>query len=210
MSVANSKYIHTYNMEQNTVKSFWNERWAKVKTRVPTKQKEYHFSDYGRVKSIDKTTQKEQLLKGSKTVQGFMLLNLRLDGNKTQGCYIHKLVAQEFCPKEQEEQKFVVHVDQDNLNNHYQNLKWMSQREMTDFQIANGVYDPQNRKPSPLNKMNPTRVRLLKKRLKEGKTKKQILAKNFNITMAQLRKIEKGIDWGYVKLEDEESENSGQ
>jgi hypothetical protein len=84
----------------------------------------------------------------------------------------------------------------------------MSQREMTDFQIANGVYDPKNRKPSPLNKMNPTRVRLLKKRLKEGKTKKQILAKNFNITMAQLRKIEKGIDWGYVKLEEEERVSS--
>lgn len=191
-------------MEHYTVKSFWNERWAKVQTKVPTKQKEYFFSDYGRVKSIDKITKTEKLLKGSKTVQGFMLLNLRLNGNQTQGCYIHKLVAQEFCPKEQDDQKFVVHLDQDNLNNHYENLKWMSQREMTDFQIANGVYHPQNRKPSPLNKMNPTRVRLLKKRLKEGKTKKQILAKNFNITVAQLRKIEKGIDWGYITLEEEE------
>lgn len=199
-------------MEVNKVKSFWNERWAKVKTRVPTKQKDYYFSDYGRVKSMDKTTETEQLLKGSKTVQGFMLLNLRLQGNKTQGCYIHKLVAEEFCPREHADQKFVVHLDQDNLNNHYENLKWMSQREMTDFQIENGVYDPQNRKPSPLNKMNPTRVRLLKKRLKEGKTKKQILAKSFNITMAQLRKIEKGIDWGYVTLDDEadttQSENA--
>ncbi len=197
-------------MANNIVKSFWNERWAKVKTKVRTKHKEYFFSDYGRVKSKDKFNENEQLLKGSKTVQGFMLLNLRLDGNKTQGSYIHKLVAQEFCPKENENQKFVVHLDQDNLNNHYNNLKWMSQREMTDFQIANGVYDPQNRKPSPLNKMNPTRVRLLKQRLKEGKTKKQILAKNFNITMAQLRKIEKGIDWGYVTLEDDDQERNEQ
>lgn len=191
-------------MTLNTIKSFWNERWAKVETKIPTKQKEYYFSDYGRVKSIDKITAKEQLLKGSKTVQGFMLLNLRLQGNSTQGCYIHKLVAEEFCEKQDEHQKFVVHLDQDNLNNHYKNLKWMTQREMTDFQIENGVYDPKNRKPSPLNKMNPTRVKLLKKRLKEGKTKKQILAKNFNITMAQLRKIEKGIDWGYITLDDED------
>lgn len=193
---------------ETTIKSFWNERWAKVNTRVPTKQKDYYFSDYGRVKSIDKVTEKEQLLKGSKTVQGFMLLNLRLEGDSTQGCYIHKLVAEEFCPKENESQKFVVHLDQDNLNNHYQNLKWMTQREMTDFQIKNGVYDPKNRKPSPLNKMNPTRVRLLKQRLKEGKTKKQILAKSFNITMAQLRKIEKGIDWGYITLEDKDNKSS--
>lgn len=195
-------------METNTIKSFWNERWAKVRTRVPTKQKDYYFSDYGRVKSIDKVTEKEQFLKGSKTVQGFMLLNLRLEGDSTQGCYIHKLVADFFCPKENEVQKFVVHIDQDNLNNHYQNLKWMTQREMTDFQIKNGVYDPKNRKPSPLNKMNPTRVLLLKKRLKEGKTKKQILAKNFKITMAQLRKIEKGIDWGYITLDDDDNKVS--
>jgi len=195
-------------METNTTKSFWNERWAKVTTRVPTKQKDYYFSDYGRVKSIDKVTEKEQFLKGSKTIQGFMLLNLRLEGDSTQGSYIHKLVAEEFCKKENDAQKFVVHIDQDNLNNHYQNLKWMTQREMTDFQIKNGVYDPKNRKPSPLNKMNPTRVLLLKKRLKEGKTKKQILAKNFKITMAQLRKIEKGIDWGYITLEDDDNKNS--
>lgn len=193
-------------MSEKKVKSFWNERWVKVDTKVPTKQKDYYFSDYGRVKSLDKITEKEQLLKGSKTVQGFMLLNLRLEGNQTQGCYIHKLVAEAFCRKEHDNQKFVVHLDRDNINNHYTNLKWMSQREMTDFQIVHGVYNPQNRKPSPLNKMNPTRVRLLKKRLKEGKTKKRILAKSFNITMAQLRKIEKGIDWGYIKL-DEEADN---
>lgn len=186
------------------VKSFWNERWAKVETKVPTKQKDYYFSDYGRVKSIDKDTENEQLLKGSKTVQGFLLLNLRLIGNKTQGSYIHKLVAEKFCTRKSEEQKFVIHLDRDNLNNHFENLQWVSQKEMTEFQIKNGVYDPRNRKPSPLNKMNPTRVKLLKKRLAEGKTKKKILAKSFGITLAQLRKIEKGIDWGYVTIDEEE------
>jgi len=63
-----------------------------------------------------------------------------------------KLVAEEFCTKEKESQKFVIHLDQDNLSTHYQNLQWMTQREMTDFQIKNGVYDPKNRKPSPFFK----------------------------------------------------------
>lgn len=185
------------------VKSFWNERWVKIQCKAPTKQKDYYFSDYGRIKSIDKSTENETLLKGSITIQGYRQVNMKLQDNLRQGFYIHKLVAQEFCPKENEEAKFVIHLDRDNLNNHYENLKWFTQREMTDFQIKNGVYKPENRKRPSHCKMNPDRVRLLKKRLKEGKTKKKILAKTFGITVEQLRKIEKGIDWKYVTLDDE-------
>ena len=39
--------------------------------------------------------------------------------------------------------------------------------------------------------------------LKEGKTKKRIIARKFNITPEQLRKIEKGIDWAWVTEENQ-------
>lgn len=191
----------------NEIKSFWNERWIILK-EFPTKQKNYYFSDYGRIKSVDKLTEVENLLKGSIIFRGYRQINITYKDNIKRGYYIHKLVAEAFCTKDHEEQKFVIHLDRDLSNNHYENLKWMSQREMTDFQIEKGIYNPENRKRGYLTKMNPTRVRLLKKRLKEGKTKKKILAKSFNITVEQLRKIEKGIDWGYVKLEDEDSTTS--
>jgi len=194
---------------EKKVKSFWNERWVLIKAKAPTKQKDYYFSDYGRLKSIDKSTENESLLKGSTTIQGYLQINLKLKDNVRQGFYVHKLVADEFCTKEREEQRFVIHLDRDNLNNHFENLKWVSQREMTDFQIENGVYDPQNRKRASHCKMNPTRVKLLKQRLKEGKTKKKILAKNFGITVEQLRKIEKGIDWKYVTLDDDDTHTKG-
>jgi hypothetical protein len=185
------------------VKSFWNERWIKIQCKAPTKQKDYYFSDYGRIKSADKSTENETLLRGSITIQGYRQVNMKLQDNLRQGFYIHKLVAQEFCIKADDAAKFVIHLDRDNLNNHYENLKWLTQREMTDFQIKNGVYNPENRKRPSHCKMNPDRVRLLKTRLKEGKTKKKILAKSFGITVEQLRKIEKGIDWKYVTIDDD-------
>ncbi|MGH1334660.1 MAG: HNH endonuclease [Aureispira sp.] len=188
------------------VKSFWNERWAKIQCKAPTKQKDYYFSDYGRIKSVQKATQKETLLRGSITIQGYRQINMKLQDDLRQGFYVHKLVAQEFCERASDDAKFVIHMDRDNLNNYYENLKWVTQREMTDFQIKQGVYKPENRKRPSHCKMNPERVRLLKRRLKEGKTKKKILAKNFGITVEQLRKIEKGIDWKYVTLDDDQDQ----
>ena len=175
-----------------------------IEAEVPTKGKNYYFSDYGRLKSVTKLTGDESLLKGSKTIQGYHQINITFVGDVRRGYYVHKLIAETWVKKNNADQMFVIHIDGNKSNNHYNNLTWMTQAEMTKSQIDKGVYNPQNRKPSYLNRMNPSRVKLLKKRLKEGKTKKKILAKNFNISVEQLRKIEKGIDWGYVKLDGED------
>ena len=47
--------------------------------------------------------------------------------------------------------------------------------------------------------MTETRVALLKKRLLEKKTKRKILARNFGISEMQVKRIERGENWGYVK-----------
>lgn len=186
----------------NKVKCYWDERWMLIEAKAATKTKDYYFSDYGRLKSIDKSTENESLLNGSRTIQNFLQINLKLKDNIRQGFYVHKLVGGAFVDKQREDQKFLIHLDRDNFNNRFKNLRWMNQREMTDFQIENGVYHHENRKRSVNYKMNPARVKLLKIRLKEGKTKKKILAKSFGITVEQLRKIEKGIDWKYVTIDD--------
>ena len=97
---------------------------------------------------------------------------------------------------------FVIHLDFDNYNNHYKNLKWVNQKELTAHQIKHGVYEKENRKVASHVKMNESKVRLLKKRLKEGKTKRKILARSFGITETQLKRIERGENWGQVKLEE--------
>ena len=80
------------------VKSHWNERWSKVPAKADTKKCNYYFSDYGRLKSVNKLTKDEKLLKGSLMKQGFMQLNLKLVDDIRQGFYVHKLVAKKFRP----------------------------------------------------------------------------------------------------------------
>ena len=48
-------------------------------------------------------------------------------------------------------------------------------------------------------KLNPARVQLIRKRLKESKNRKKIIAKEFNISLEHLKKIEKGEMWGWVE-----------
>ncbi len=182
----------------NKIKSHWNERWKKVKTKAETKKCDYYFSDYGRLKSKDKITGTEKLLKGSLMKQGFLQLNLKLKDNIRQGFYVHKMVADAFLKKDKK-REFVIHVDGNKLNNYWENLKLANRDEMTQHQINQGVYLHENRKMPSHAKMNETKVKLLKKRLREGKTKRKVLAKSFGITETQLRRIEKGENWGHVK-----------
>ncbi|MEM6965225.1 MAG: hypothetical protein AAF573_10690 [Bacteroidota bacterium] len=188
-------------MKVKKVKSHWNERWAKVPAKAPTKKCDYFFSDYGRLKSVNKFTGAEKLLKGSLMKQGFMQLNLKLQDEVRQGFYVHKLVADAFLEKPSEKHTFVIHKDANKLNNHYENLKFGTREDMTQHQIDQGVYLHKNRKMPSHSKMTETKVRLLKQRLKEGKTKKRVLARSFGITETQLRRIEKGENWGHITVD---------
>ena len=179
------------------IKTHWNEQWVKVSTKAPTKNFNYQISNYGRIKRISKENGEESLLKGSVT-NNFITLNLKLKGNVTQGVYIHKFVATHFVENEDPEKKFLVHLDKDKTNNYWKNLKWVNQVELTKWQIENGVYDVLKRRKTGQYKLTEAKVRLIKKRLQSGRTKKKIIAKNFNISLTQLNRIERGENWAHV------------
>jgi hypothetical protein len=181
------------------IKDKWNEQWVQIAPEYLTKTKNYFISNYGRAKSLDKLRHDENLLKPGTLVKGHKVLTVKFkDFYKT--FYIQKLVAEAFCEKENQDVKnFVIHIDGDLNNNLFKNLKFVTREELTEHFHKKGHWDRQNRKKHPSCKMNPYRVRLLRERLKSGKTKKKILAKNFGITVEQIRKIEKGIDWAWVK-----------
>jgi hypothetical protein len=187
-------------MSVNKIKSHWNERWVKVKAKAPTKKCNYYFSDYGRLKSVDKMSGNEKLLKGSLMKQGFMQLNLKLEDGVRQGFYVHQLVANAFIKKDKKK-PMLIHKDGNKLNNYWENLERVDRAGMTAHQIKQGVYLHENRKMPSHAKMNETKVRLLKKRLQEGKTKRKVLAKSFGITETQVRRIEKGENWGHITIE---------
>jgi hypothetical protein len=184
----------------NKIKSHWNERWVKVPTNADTRAVDYYFSDYGRMKSVHKLTGVENLLTGGRDQYGNTKLSIRLVEDRRQEYYLHRLVGEKFIKPKSKHHKFLIRIDNDKENNHYKNLAWMTQEEMTAHQVAFGVFDINNKRPSPNQKMTETKVKLLKKRLAKGKTKRKILAKDFNITETQVRRIEKGENWGHVTI----------
>ena len=187
-------------MPSNKIKSHWNERWVKVPTKAKTRYVDYYFSDYGRMKSVNKLSGAEKLLKGGRDKYGNVKLSIRLVDDLRQEYYLHRLVGEEFIKPATPEHKFLIRKDNNKENNHYKNLKWMTQEEVTKHQRKLGVFDPGKKKRSPRVKMTEAKVKLLKRRLKKGKTKHKILAKDFGITVTQVRRIENGDNWGHVKI----------
>lgn len=187
----------------STVRTFWNEKWAEVIVEGGFANTRYYISNHGRIKSVNKITNDERLLRGSKDPnRGYQTLKIRSASKRNLTIYIHKFVAENFVPKESEDKEFVVHINKDKKNNYYTNLKWLNQKELTQWQMDLGIFKTENKKRHPGNKMTETKVRLLKKRLKEGKTKKKVLAKNFNITLTHLVRIERGQYWGSVTIDE--------
>lgn len=187
------------------VKSYWNESWVQLE-EFPTKTKHYFFSNYGRVKSVDKADESERLLKPAVMGKKYNVFLVKYQNGLSKTYFMQKLVAEAFCDRESADYEFVVHIDGNTQNDHFLNLKWLTRDGLTEHFRDNDIWNPVKKKRNPAYKMNPTRVKLLKKRLQEGKTKKSILAKNFNITIEQVRKIEKGIDWAWVEIPAENPE----
>ena len=192
-------------MSSSKVQRFWNEEWEEIVTRKPTRRVYYEVSNFGRLRSVNKKTGKEKLLSGASIGKGYKRLSIRLEDGSSQSFYVHRLVAEYFLEKPDSSDKtWIIHRDKNKKNNHYENLKWVTKEELTQWHIESGVYDMSQKRRSPKAKMTEDKVKLLLKRVAEGKTKHSIIAKSFGISMVQFRKILKGESWRHVNGEDNE------
>lgn len=179
------------------LRSHWNERWTKVETKHPTMRCDYYISDYGRIKSVEKVTEIERELKGSMNRKyNLRTLNLRLKDEIRQSFYVHHIVAKAFLVKPSEAHKFVLHLDGDNQNNYWENLKWVTQEELSAHYREKGSYKGL---PPANPKLKESEVKIIRKYLQSGTTRRKVIAKRFNISMTQLRRIESGENWGNLK-----------
>ncbi|MCB0552414.1 MAG: HNH endonuclease [Phaeodactylibacter sp.] len=185
-------------------KTFWNERWAKVDFGKETKTCDYQISNFGRIKSIDKITGKERLLRGAKARGGLIMLNQKLKDDSTGIVYIHRFVAENFVTRPSAEKDYILHKDYDKANNKWNNLEWATELEWKEYQKQNP-----NHKGRPARtrnyKLNETQVRMMKRMLIRGKTKRKIIARKFGVSENCAYKIEKGIRWGHVNIDDEDN-----
>ena len=119
---------------------------------------------------------------------------------------VHRLVADKFVDRPTPEHNLVAHIDHNKLNNHYNNLKWMTRQEnvehqKTSPQVIAARQERKTRKPkedTKVYKLTSTKVMLIKKKINHG-VALRTLAKTFKVTETQLLRIKRGENWANVQ-----------
>lgn len=189
-------------IERKNSNSYWNEKWVRIVFDQIENAPHYEISDYGRLKSFQTDPTHGSIINGS-VIQGYRSLNIRVPGGRTINRYVHKLVADYFLNRASSDHKYVIHLDYDKQNNHFQNLKWVTKGEMTEHNREN---------PALLNRVMPRRtsnyklteskVRMIKKLLRNDNNRLKMIAKQFGITHTQLNRIRSGENWKHVTIDE--------
>ena len=106
----------------------------------------YWVSNEGRVKSVYKysdrkgrrTGTKEHILKPSENSMGYLRVSIRINGI-AQRCFVHRLVADAFIPKD-EGKNIVNHKDFNPHNNAAENLEWVTEYENYRYSFDRGRF----------------------------------------------------------------------
>ncbi|MFD2573177.1 HNH endonuclease [Spirosoma soli] len=199
-------------MDDKKNQSFWNEKWVPIAFEGVENPPRYEVSNYGRLRSFQSspstrrsgvaTEPTSTLIKGS-VIQGYRSLNIRSE-NKTLNRYVHKLVAEHFVTRDHPEQTFVIHLDHDKVNNYYQNLRWVTKEEMIEHNRNNpNLKNRQIPRQTRNYKLTESKVKIIKKLLRNDKNRLKMIAKQFGITHTQLNRIRSGENWKHVTIEEE-------
>ena len=197
-------------MNDRKNQNYWNEKWVSIAFGGVENPPRYDVSNYGRLRSFraDETPDAGgKLIKGS-VIQGYRSLNIRSAG-KTLNRYVHKLVAEHFVPRDRPDQTFVIHLDYDKQNNHYQNLRWATQAEMITHNRDNpNLKNRQTPRQTRNYKLTESKVKIIKKLLRNDKNRLKMIARQFGITHTQLNRIRSGENWKHVTI-DEDAQRAG-
>ena len=107
------------------------EQWKEYIIPNPAKTR-YAVSNHGRVKSFTTSINEGRIVKGTVT-EGFLFIRYKRQTNgiiKNFHISVHRIIAELFIPKDNDEQEYVLHLDYDKLNNQLYNLKWATYTEM--------------------------------------------------------------------------------
>ncbi len=176
------------------------------------KRLRYAVSNFGRLISFKEHFKDGTLLKPNVTN------NLRIFRYKTPkpgGGYFHKhimlsrAVAEFYNAKPSAEHDHVIHLDFNNLNDHYTNLKWVTEKEKYDHQRINPNVKEghikrieKKRLAQKGMKLDTTQVMRIKRMIHDPnrKTRMRIIAKQFGISEMQLYRIKSGENWANVPV----------
>jgi hypothetical protein len=93
----------------------------------------------------------------------------------------------------------VIHIDYDKNNNHVENLKWASKREKELHQFSNPTWDDIVKNKRKGNaKLTEGKVKIIKRQLRNKRTRITMIAKRFGVSDMQIHRIKSGENWGDV------------
>jgi hypothetical protein len=191
--------------QKRLVEDKMGEIWVKVILKGPTKMKDYYVSTYGRAKAYNRKTESEMEIKGSLGKRGYKSINIRLVEGY-QSLFIHKAIAENFVRKPSDEHTYILHKNHDTIDNRVENLIWATEEEWKqhlegriEYKKQQGLIPQEKPKPITNSKLTEGKVALIKKWLKNNKTKPKIIAKKFNVSVTQIKRIERQENWAEVE-----------
>lgn len=179
------------------LKFYPTENVAVIKVKRNKKGHRYAITTHGRAVRFKNEPADGEFMKQWFVIADYPCVYLQ-DGDRRYNALVHRLVAQHFLPKPDRDRVFVIHKDRNNGNNHVSNLKWANKAEHLAHAMAGDAWKKARGRTGNV-KLNETRVRLIRKKLAEGKTRMKLIAKQFGISEMQLYRIKSGQNWGWVK-----------
>lgn len=152
----------------------------------------YLLSNYGRLFNMNKGTE----LLMTKRYTGHLVSNLQTEDGKTKNIYPHRVIANVFIPKTEEDIKnknnYILFIDGDKTNMKASNMKWVSLKTIRS--LAN--YSKQNNKLYTLTRSQAHMICIY---LEQGMKIKEILnALPFKTTYTVVWNIANGRTWTNV------------
>lgn len=178
------------------IRNYWKEEWKEIRFDDKISENEkYKISNYGRIINCKKD--KEFLVKET-FINGYQNLPLKQKKNgKQTSRYVHKLVAEHFLEKNSG--ICVIHLNYDKTDNHIKNLKWATKREKELHQFSHPNWGKIVEKRSKnIGKLNTGKVKIIKRQLKNNRTRITMIAKRFGVSDTQIHRIKKGENWSSV------------
>ena len=162
----------------------------------------YQISNYGNIKSVDRIIEykngairslKGKILKTTTGTPGYYITDIHKKGNVNR-VSIHRLIGIAFIPNPHAK-PCINHKDGNKINNHVDNLEWVTYRENLTHAYSMGLSNVCPGENHQNAKLNPLQVRVIRKcddlcRLE--------LAEIFNVSDTNISKIKSRKTWNHI------------
>jgi hypothetical protein len=192
------------------IRFYPNEQFKEIAVPSTLKMR-YAISNAGRLLSFTENFQDGRILNPGK-VDGYKVFNYKIrkeDGKYSyKHLYYFRLVAEYFIPKPSEAHTYVLHLDFSRDNDTLNNLRWATREEqLVHYRKSPRVIQAkkdliEHNIKSDGRKLDSTKVIRIKKMLTNPNrtTRIKMIAKLFGVSEMQIHRIQRGENWGHIKI----------